>query len=112
MASESCAHQSFCVNTPVDSVGELDELAGTQDPARRSNNGSNKIPTKALIPLEAPIPPFVPPSTEDLFTRFMKVFKKTTQAQTLAELRKCPLKDGTMETYYGKSHMDCYHFCQ
>ena len=39
---------------------------------------------------------------------------KTTQAQTqaLVEPRERPLKARTPETYWGKSHMECYHFCQ
>ena len=37
---------------------------------------------------------------------------KTTQAQVLAEPQEQPLKARSLETYSGKSHMDCYHFCQ
>ena len=51
--------------------GEEDELAGALG---RSNADSNKVPT----PLEASIPTFVPPSSKDLFTKFMKVFMETT----------------------------------
>ena len=100
---------SPCVNTPVDSAEEMDELAGAQGPARGSNAGSNEAPT----PPEASTPSFVPP-TEDLFTKFMKVFMETTQAQAqaLAEPRERPLKARTPETYSGKSHIDCYYFCQ
>ena len=44
----------------------------------------------------------------------MKVFIETTQAQAqaLAELRECLLKAMIPETYSGKFHIDCYHFCQ
>ena len=44
----------------------------------------------------------------------MKVFMETTQAQAqaLAEPQERPLKARTSEIYSGKSHMDCYHFCQ
>ena len=85
-------------------------LAGAQGPAKRSNAESNEVPT----PPEASTPPFVPPTSEDLFTKFMKVFMETTQAQAqaLAEPRERPLKARTPETYWGKSHMECYHFCQ
>ena len=109
MAPGSRARRSPCVNTPVNPVGELDELAG-QDPARGSNVGSNEAPT----PPKASTPPLVPPTSEDLFTKFMKVFMETTQAQAqvLAEPRERPLKARTPETYWGKSHMECYHFCQ
>ena len=34
------------------------------------------------------------------------------QAQALAEPQERPLKARTPETYFGKSYMDCYYFCQ
>ena len=111
MAPGSCARRSPCVNPPADPTGEQDELAG-QGPVRGFNAGSNEAPTKAPTPLEAPTPPLVPSSTKDFFTKFMKVFMETTQAQALAEPRERPLKARSPETYSGKSHMDCYHFCQ
>ena len=109
MALGSCARRSPCVNTPVDPAKELDELAGAQDPARRSNAGSDEAPT----PLEASTPPLVPPTSKDFFTKFIKVFMETTQAQAqvLAEPRERSLKAKTPEAYSGKSHMDCYYFC-
>ena len=109
MAPGSCVCRSPRVNTLVDPAGELDELA-SQGPARGSNVGSDEAP----IPPEASTPPLVPPTSEDLFTKFMKVFIETTQAQAqaLAEPRECPLMARTPETYWGKSHMECYHFCQ
>ena len=44
----------------------------------------------------------------------MNVFIKTTQArdQEQLELREHPIKARIPETYYGKSHINCYHFCQ
>ena len=111
MAPRSCTtYRSPCVNTPVDLAGELNKLAGAQGPAKGSNAGSDK----ASILSKAPIAPFVPPTSEDLFTKFMKVFMETTQAQDREqlELRKRPLKARTPETYSGKSHIDCYHFWQ
>ena len=98
------------VNTSVNPAGELDELAGAQDPARRSNAGSDKAP----IPPEASTLPLVPPTSEDLFNKFIKVFMETmqAQAQALAEPQERPLKAKTPETYSRKSYMDCYHFCQ
>ena len=100
------------VNTPVDPAGELDELAGAQGPARRSNAKSDKAPTEAPTPPEASTPPLVPPTPKNLFTKFMKVFIETTQARDQLEPQKRLLKARTPETYSGKSHMDCYHFCQ
>ena len=110
MAPGSCACRNPRINTPVNPAGELNELTGAQGPAKRSKAGSDE----ALTPLEASTPLFVPPTSEDLFTRFMKVFIETTQAQAqaLAELRECLLKAMIPETYSGKFHIDCYHFCQ
>ena len=101
MAPGSRARRSPRVNPPADPTGEQDELAG-QGPVRGFNAGSD----------EAPTPPLVPPSTKDLFTKFMKVFMETTQAQALAEPREQPLKARSPKTHSGKSYMDCYHFCQ
>ena len=101
--------RSFCVNTPVDSAWELDELAGAYGLAKRFNAKSDE----ASAPLEAFTLPLVP-LMENFFTKFMKVFMKTTQAQAqaLAKPWKRPLKARTPNTYFVKSHMDCYHFCQ
>ena len=106
MASGFCARQSPCVNTPVDPAGELDEVAG-QGPARRSNVGSDEAPTPPEVSTSPPAP-----TSEDLFTKFMKMFMETTQVREQLEPRERPLKARTPETYFGKSHMDCYHFCQ
>ena len=112
MALGFCTRRSLCVNTLVNLAGELDELAIAQGPARRSNTKSDKAFTEAPIPPEASTPPFVPPISEVLFTKFMKVFMETTQARNQSKPRQRPLKAKTLETYFGKSHMDCYHFCQ
>ena len=114
MAPGSCACRSPRVNTPIDPATELDELAGAQGPTRRSNAGSNEAPTEAFTPPEASTPPFIPLISKDLFTKFMKMFIEIThaQAQALTEPQERPLKARTPETYSGKSHMDCYHFCQ
>ena len=113
MAPGSRARRSPCVNPPANPTGEQDELAG-QGPARGFNAGSDEAPTKAPTPPEAHTPSLVPPSTEDLFTKFMKVFMETMQAQVqaLAEPWERLLKARTPETYWGKSYMECYHFCQ
>ena len=113
MAPRSCAWQSPCVNPSADPTEEQDELAG-QGPIRGFNAGSNEALTKAPTPSEAHILLLVPSSTKDLFTKFMKMFMETTQAQVqaLAKPRERPLKARTSESYWGKSHMECYHFCQ
>ena len=113
MAPGSRARQSLCVNPQTNPTGEQDELA-SQGSIRGFNAGSNEAPTKAPTPPEALTPPFVPLSTKDLFIKFIKVFMETTQAQAqaVAEPQKQPLKAWTPETYWGKSHIECYHFCQ
>ena len=98
MALGSCVYLSPCINTPADPTEELNELT-SQSLARRSNVGSDEAPTKALTLPETPTLPLVPPLAKDLFTKFMKVFMKTTQAQTLAEPQERPLKAKTPETY-------------
>ena len=95
MAPGFRARWSPCVNPPANPIGEQDEAL-----------------TKTPTPPEAPTPPLVLSSTEDLFTKFMKVFMGTTQAQVQAEPREQPLKARSPEIYSGKSHIDCYYFCQ
>ena len=106
MAPESCTiRRSPCVNPLANISGEQDGLASAPG---KSDAGSNEAPT----PSEASTPPLILPPAKDLFTIFMKVFIETTQAQALAEPQERPLKARTPETYWGKSHMECYHFCQ
>ena len=77
MAPESRACWSPHINTPTDLAGELDELAKAQSPIRESNAGSNKVLIEASTPLKVSTPPLVLPSTENLFTRFLKVLIET-----------------------------------
>ena len=111
MAPGSRTQRNPYVNLSANPTGEQDELAG-QSPVQGFNAGSDEALTKAPTPPEAPTPLLVPSSTKDLFTKFMKVFMEMTQAQALAEPRKQPLKARSLKTYFGKSYMDCYHFCQ
>ena len=97
--------RSSRVNPPVNILGEQDEIANAPG---KSNAGSNKAST---FP-EARTPSLVSPPAEDLFTKFIKVFMGTTQAQALAESWERSLKTRTAETNWGKSYMECYHFCQ
>ena len=84
--------RSPCVNLLANIFGEQDKLVGTPE---RSNTGSNETPT----PPKAPTPPLVPPPAKDLFTKFMKVFMETIQAQALAKSQERPLKARNSETY-------------
>ena len=112
MAPGSRARRSPRVNPPADPTGEQNELAG-QGPIQQFNAGSDEAPTEAPTPLEAFTSSLVFPFTKDLFTKFMKVFIEMTQAQAqaLAEPQEQPLKARSPETYWGKSQMECYHFC-
>ena len=67
---------------------------------------------RLFTPPKAPTLSLVLFTFENLLTKFMKVFMETTQAWDQLEPWKRPLKARTLETYFGKSHMDCYHFCQ
>ena len=82
MASELRARRNSHNNPPANPTRKQDELANPQSLATRSDTGSDKVPTppKALTPLEACILPLVP-LTKDFFTKFMKAFVESTQAQ-------------------------------
>ena len=113
MALGSCTtRRSLYINTLLDSAGELDELAGAQGPARRSNARSDEALTEAPTPPEASTPLLVPPTSEDFFTKFMKVFMETTQARDQLKPRERPLKARIPGIYSGKFLIDCYYFCQ
>ena len=71
---------SSCMNTPVDPAGELDELASTQGLVKRSNTGSDETFTQARISPEASTPPFLPPTSKNLFTK-VKIILRPQAAQ-------------------------------
>ena len=96
-----------------------DELAIDPSLVRGPHSGStsstlsrNPTPSpdqvSALIPTPAP----APISTNELFKKFMMAYLESNQGpkQPPAE-RKWPLKAEVPEVFYGKLHMDCYHFC-
>ena len=96
MAPRSCITQrSHCINPPANLTREKDELASAQSPVERSDASNNKafILSKALTPL------LVLPPAKNLFTKFIKVFIETTQAQILAEPQKHLQKTKTPKTY-------------
>ena len=103
---------------PLDPVE--DELAREPGPVGGPNSGStspapSRNPTPgpdlvlALIP--APVPASAPVASEELFKKFMKAYLETNQGPRQPECEQ-NLKAKVSEVYYGKSHMDCYHFCQ
>ena len=80
MALSSRTCQSSYVNLLTNFSKEQDELTGAQEPARRSNTGSDEALTKVPNSPEALTPPLVPLLAKNFFTKFMKVFMKMTQA--------------------------------
>ena len=89
----SCVCRSPCINTLLDPVEELDELAGAQGQAKKPNVGNDEAST----PLKAPTLPFVSLPAKNLFRKFIKVFIEMTQAQ--AKPRECSQKTKTTENY-------------
>ena len=88
------------------------ELVSAQDPEKRSNTGSNEAPIKAFTPPEACTLSHIPLLNENLFIWFIKLFIEMTQAQALAEPWEYSLKLITLDNYFGKFYMNCYHFYQ
>ena len=67
----------------------------------------------ALNPAPVPAPTPAPVASEKLFKKFMKAYLETNQGpRQPPEERKQTLKAKVPEVYYGKSYIDCYHFCQ
>ena len=86
---------------------------GSTSPALSCNPTLGPTLVFALIPTPVPAPALVPVTTNELFKCFMKAYLKSNQEpkQLLAEYKQ-PFKTKISEVYYGKLHIDCYHFCQ
>ena len=89
--------------------------SGSTSPALSCNPtpGPELVPALNPAPIPAPVPAPAPPSSDELFKQFMKAYMKSNQGpkQPPAE-RERSLKAKVPEVYYGKLHMDWYHFCQ
>ena len=79
MALGSCTQWNPYINYLANPTREQDKLVG-QGPVQGFNAKSNMAPTKAPIPSKTSTPPLVPLFTEELFTKFIKIFIETTQA--------------------------------
>ena len=113
--------RSSCRNLPpLDPV--KDELARELGPVGGPHSGSispalSRNPTpgpeQVLALNPAPVPAPAPPSSDELFKQFMRAYLESNQGlrQPPAERERFH-KAKVPEVYYGKSHMDCYHFCQ
>ena len=78
-------------------------------PSYNPTPGLDLVPALISAPVRAPTP--APAATDELFKKFMKAYLETNQEPRQPE-RERSLKAKVPEIYYGKSHMDCYHFCQ
>ena len=89
--------------------------SGSTSPAPSRNPSPGPELVSALIPapVPTPVPAPAPLSSDELFKQFMRAYLESNQRlrQLLAE-HKQSLKTKVPEMYYGKLHMDCYHFCQ
>ena len=95
--------RSSCHNLPL---GNEDEKGPPRAPTKGSNTSTHS-PTISWAPTPAP------PSTNELFKRFMKAYLESNQGPSQPpEECKQPFKAKLSDVYYSKSHMDCYHFCQ
>ena len=99
-----------------------DELAREPGPVGGPCSGSSSLALscnhtpgpKLVLALNLdPVPAPAPPCSKKLFKQFMRTYLKSNQGpkQPPAK-REQSLKAKVPEVYYGKSHMDCYHFCQ
>ena len=94
------------------------ELGPFRDPHSDSTSPAlsrNPTPSPELVPAlnPAPVPAPAPPSSDELFKKFMKAYLESYgEPRQPSEEREQILKAKVPEVYYGKSHMDCYHFCQ
>ena len=91
------------------SVGGPNSGSTSPAPSRNPTPGPDLVP--ALIPAPIPAPTPAPVASDELFKKFMKAYLETNQGPKQPE-RERNLKAKVPEVYYGKSHMDCYHFCQ
>ena len=103
--------RSLCRN-PLSS----DENKLVRDPPRALTEGNNTLtpsPSVFWAPILAPTPALTPLFTDELFKQFIKTYLEFNQGPSqLLEEYKWPLKAKVSDIYYGKSHIDCYYFCQ
>ena len=110
--AEPCTCRSPRYNPPSSCKDKL-----TGGPLRALTKGSNiSTLSPAISQASTPAPTLAltpaPLSTNELFKQFMKAYLDSNQrlSQPPAE-RKRPLKAKVPDIYYGKLHIDWYHFC-
>ena len=85
--------------------------SGSTSPTPSRNPTPDLKLVSALIPALIPTP--TPPSSDKLFNQIMKAYLKLSQGSSRPPAeRERFFKAKMPDVYYGKLHMDCYHFCQ
>ena len=124
MASRS----SSCRATPAIRQGSYSrKAAASAPPASRSDSESDELgapkkdtpaPSHVSTPSRASALALVEPTlalkySEADLMRILKIFSETKDQEPQAEIPcERPLKAKVPDVYFGKSHIDCYHFCQ
>ena len=88
-------------------VGDPHSSSISLAPSRNPSPGPELVST--LNPALIPAPTPAPVAFEKLFKKFMKAYIETNQGSRQLE-REHTLKAKVPEVYYGKLHMDYYHF--
>ena len=92
------------------SDSEFDKLGAPKKGTPASNHASDPSHASAPAPVE---PTLALKYSEADLMRILKIFSETKGQEPKAEVpRERPLKAKVPDVYFGKSHMDCYHFCQ
>ena len=91
------------------SVGGLNLGSTSPAPSRNPTPGPDLV--FALIPAPILTPTLALVAFDKLFKKFMKAYLETNQELRQPE-REQNLKAKIPKVYYGKSHIDCYHFRQ
>ena len=87
--------------------------SGSTSPALSCNPTPGPELVPALNPAPVPAPTPAPPSSNELFRQFMKAYLESNQGPRPPPAeRERSFKAKVPEVYYGKSHIDCDHFCQ
>ena len=90
-------------------VGGLILGSSSPTPSRNPTSGPELIPALISAPVPAPTPALV--ASNKSFKKFIKAYFETNQGLRQPEC-KWTIQAKVPEEYYGKSHMNCYHFCQ
>ena len=100
-----CSHKVAISTSPASgSDSKSDELGALEKDTPVPSHAGTPALTESTLALKY--------SEADLM-RILKIFSKTKSQKPKAKvLRERPLKAKVPDIYFGKSHIDCYHFCQ